>query len=437
VSIRSRFGRALHVVVLSADPEWRGELNRWLLEDEDLQVLRDTAQPEEAAAACHEGAAEVLLVDHVMPRGSGMDVAERLARRMPRVLVVLTTESSAPEVWMEARRRGISGVIRKPATDAARARWVGDLKETVLDALDAVARDQARAERAAREDGAAQGTAPAGARSGRQATLLAVWTPKGGSGKTTVAVNVALWCAWNPSGSVPTALLSLEQGTGALHAHLGVPAEPTTLAWREYAEDRIVDRSVVERLTYLHRRGLRCVFAPGAGEATPGELARTILQSLWVHHALTVVDCAPTPDLRDAAVGAALELATYVLVPMEPETPVANEVAEALALVRRAGVDLSKFRVVLNKVPEHPSMTVQEVRRALGVQVIGSIPYDRRLGLAVNRQRPPAAYDPGGPFMAALRRVIPDVTGLSELALGGPRTGLRGRLFGRRREAVL
>lgn len=393
MALADTLGQPLWFVVLDEDAQWRERLDDLFLGSRDLRLAGTTAEPSEVDRLVRDNGADLVLVDHGLVRRSGLVVAGELARRLPSVRVYLTAAAPTRELWEEARRRGLRGLVRKPYDPEALGQRVREDLE--LDAR--VAESLA--------DGAPRG-APPEAVQGDGPRTLAVFSFKGGVGKSLVSVNLAV-----AAGSATSrrrrsvALVDAEEGVGSTAALLGVVGRPTLLDWSEYRGEVHVDPAIASRKLAQTRFGLHCLFAPGEmDQAVDRELMQTVLLTLPRMFALTVVDCAPVVS---PGVLAALQAATSILLVVEPTLDCLDKARKGTAALAAAGLGLSKLKVLVNQCrPGAGDFTGPEVREALGVQVLGTLPFDPAVKRAANRRRPIACEAPAGLFMRALCRAL-------------------------------
>jgi MinD-like ATPase involved in chromosome partitioning or flagellar assembly/ActR/RegA family two-component response regulator len=394
------------VVVLDEDGAWRERLGgAWLATGGGPRLAGVTGQVVDAERLVRENGADVLLVDEGVGRQAGLAVAAALARRLPSAKVYLTTASPSREVWEEARRHGLRGLVPKPydaLSVGRRLREDEDLDRRVADSLFAA-------------PPAAPQAVPPPAAAPEAPRTIAVCSFKGGVGKSLVSVSLGLAAA-SPGARRrrATVLVDAEEGLGSTAALLGVPPRPTLEDWAEYRGERHVDPAMAQRMIATTRFGLSCVFAPGAADrSVDGELMETVLATLSRMYGLVVVDCAPAVT---AAVFAALRLATTVLLLVEPTLDCLDRARRGLGALAAAGRGTGKVRVLCNQNRPGPGdFTPAECREALGLQVIGNLPFDVGAKRACNRCRPLACTAPRGPFMRCLCRAVDAlVPGLAE-----------------------
>jgi len=233
--------------------------------------------------------------------------------------------------------------------------------------LAAVSRRAARANRRI----AAQGTPEfVGDASGR---VYAVFSPRGGSGKTTVAINLAIRLAREEPERVALVDLDLLFGDAALL--LGVPQPPTLATFSDTELERL-DLRKLASTTVQHESGVRIVVGAGRPEdgerITPGHVAAA-LAGLRRQFMVTVVDCGST--FLKASV-AALEAADRVVLVCTPELTTLRDVRDCQRLLGGA-MQSSKNKVlyVLNHRTSATGLSRERFERALDQQIALELPY--------------------------------------------------------------
>ncbi len=389
-------------VVFDADEAWRDSVERLFLGASMVRLAGTAARMDDVLRLVRDNGADLVLVDEGLAHPAGLEGAAELARRLPAVRVYLTCARPSRELWTEARRRGVRGLVRKPFDADA-------LVRTLQEDLEA-------------EDRVANGLADpppavaAGVPAGTPATL-AVFSFKGGVGKSLVSVSLGLQAASPTSRRRRSCVLvDAEDGVGSVAGLLGVAATPSVLDWAEYRGERQVDPAIAMRMLAETRGGLHCLFAGGEADRTADAvLLDTVLGTLSRMFQLVLVDCAAQPT---EAVFRVLQLATGVILVVEPTLDCLERVHRGCGALQRAGLPLAKVRVLVNRNrPGAGDFAPAEVREALGLPVLGSLPFDPAAKRATNRRRPLAHDAPHGPFMSALRQAMdPLVPGLAEAA---------------------
>jgi DNA-binding response OmpR family regulator len=102
----------MRILVVEDDPKL-GALLEQGLGEEDLEVHLVTDGPEALAAAL-AGSYDLILLDYMLPRKSGVDVAIELRAAGKTTPILMLTARDAPEDLRRAREAGINEIMGKP-----------------------------------------------------------------------------------------------------------------------------------------------------------------------------------------------------------------------------------------------------------------------------------------------------------------------------------
>jgi DNA-binding NarL/FixJ family response regulator len=80
---------------------------------DDLSVIGEAADGDEAIAKAQELAPDVVLLDVGMPRKSGLEALPEIRACLPAVKVIMLTGFEAGALWAQARALGASDYIEK------------------------------------------------------------------------------------------------------------------------------------------------------------------------------------------------------------------------------------------------------------------------------------------------------------------------------------
>jgi pilus assembly protein CpaE len=217
--------------------------------------------------------------------------------------------------------------------------------------------------------------------------LITVYSPKGGVGTTSVAVNVALAiAARDPDG---IALVDLTSMGGHVATHLDL--RPKLTIGDLIRDSQGLISPEILRSTYLqrHERGVLVL----AGSPTPateplmsGEEAGRILDGVLTAVPVVVVDLGSHLDDR---VLASMEAADDVVIVVTPDFPALKSVHAFFEYLSEAAPRTAEPTVVVNEVYALQTLTPADIENALGRRVAIRVPYDPLLYLRAANQGTP------------------------------------------------
>jgi pilus assembly protein CpaE len=220
----------------------------------------------------------------------------------------------------------------------------------------------------------------------RPGNLISIFSPTGGVGVSTTAVNLAVRLAADiPE---PVALVDLKPAPSDLALLMDVEPRHTTndvcRTWQR------MDQKLLEGAMVVHRSGVRVLAQAGYPEdggipensLTP-EAVRQLATLLRRIHGASVID---TGSTLDACLIEAMRLSNLVGLVVRPDVPGLRRARWALETAVAAGIPRDRFRLVLNRYGQGGQVDPETVERTLGIEVFQKIPEDHRsVNLAANR----------------------------------------------------
>jgi pilus assembly protein CpaE len=216
--------------------------------------------------------------------------------------------------------------------------------------------------------------------------LIAVYSPKGGVGTTTVAVNLALAIAAHEPERV--ALVDLTSMGGQVATNLDLRPKLTVAELIRDSQGTI--SSEVLRTTYLtrHDRGISVLAgasAPSTNALMSGGEAGRILEAVIAALPTVVVDLGSHLDER---VMAGIDAADDVVIVVTPDFPALKAVHQFFEFLGESG-KASEPTIVVNEMYALQTLTPADIENALGRRVTIRIPYDPLLYLRAANQGTP------------------------------------------------
>jgi pilus assembly protein CpaE len=215
---------------------------------------------------------------------------------------------------------------------------------------------------------------------------VAVYSPKGGVGTTTIATNIAVAAALKRPDRVVLVDMSLQ--FGGVASHLNLPPKQT-LADVVRDETAMREPEIMKTYAMRHASGLHVIAAPGSPEGaelvTP-ELVETVIKMLLEGYDSVVIDAGSNLDERTMTV---LDNAETVILPVYPEMTALNAVTALLDYFNEVGSIGGKSMFVLNNVFAREILKLRDIESALGTKIAMDLLYDPFIYLkAVNEGVP-------------------------------------------------
>jgi pilus assembly protein CpaE len=220
--------------------------------------------------------------------------------------------------------------------------------------------------------------------SGRHGKIVTVFSPKGGTGKTVTATNLAAACAKFEGRK--TLLLDLDLQFGDAAIMLGV--EPEKTIYDLVVAPGELDTEKLAGYTTRHACGLEVLPAPLRPEdaelVTEAKLGR-LLEVARESFDVIVVDTSP---FFHGPMLATLDRTDELLLLCSLDVPTLKNLRLALQTLDLLSFPKQRVRIVLNRSNSKVGMKPNEVEGALGMKVRFEVPSDRAVPLAVNRGNP-------------------------------------------------
>ena len=273
---------------------------------------------------------------------------------------------------------------------------------------------------------------PDGLTLARARRTVAVYSPKGGVGTTTVAVNVATAAVADRPDKVVLVDFSFQFGGVATLLNID-PKQTIADVVRE--ESALTEPELLRTFAIRHDSGLHVLTAPAAPESsqaiTKAHVSQ-ILSTLLDGYDMVVIDAGSTLDERVLTI---FEAAEAVLLTVTPEIGALKSMHGLLEYLAEAGTIGLKSSFVLNNLFARDILKVRDVETFLGAKMAVELPYDAFLYLK--------AVNEGVPIVLGAPRSVPAerLTKLSGVAFGAagyqlptePQEKKSGGLFRRRR----
>jgi pilus assembly protein CpaE len=405
----------IKVLIVDDIAETRDHLTKLLAMEQTVEVAGSASSGEEAIQMAMDLRPDVVVMDINMPGMDGIAAAELISQRLPQVAIIMMSVHGEAEQMRRSLQAGAREFLVKPFSS-------DEFSETIKRVYD---REEARRHQI-------QASMPAGPVAAApdpdiDHQVIAIFSPKGGSGRTTIATNLAIAIKQQTGARVALLDANLQFGDVGVLLNLN----PKTKSIVDAADGGELDADLVESVLIDHSSGIRALLAPptpeGADLITPASLL-TVVGHLRTMHAYTVVDV--PAGLNDHSL-AIMEVADQIVIMAALEITAIKNLRLFLEVADQLGYERSKLRIVMNRSDTTQGIRLGDVEGSIRRSIDGTIVSDGRLAvLAVNRGVPFIISNPESPLSRDVNRLAQTLIG-DNIATAEEKPNRRG-IFARR-----
>lgn len=370
-------GDKIRVIIVDDVSETRENVRKLLQFESDVDVVGLARTGKEAIQLSQEFNPDVVLMDINMPDMDGISATEAIRAKQPAVQVVILSVQSDQNYMRRAMLAGARDFLTKPP--------MGD------ELISAIRRagGMAQAERSKNNQVQTLPTSGSlnilpgfGLPKGK---IVTVYSPKGGAGCTTLAVNLALTLH---NEDTRVALVDGNLQFGDVAVFMNEQGKNTIADLAPRADE--LDPEIVEEVMLKHAgSGLHILAAPSrpeyAEKISSAQFSR-VLEYLIQLYAYVVVD---TASLLTDVTLAAIDVSDLVVLVTTQDIPAIKNCRLFLDLSQTLGIDRERILFVLNRYDKRINITPERIAENLKQEVSSVIPLDEGTVMkAVNRGVP-------------------------------------------------
>ncbi len=367
--------KKIKVLIVDDVAETRENIRKLLQFEPDVEVVGAAGTGREAVQIAGEIKPDVVLMDINMPDMDGITATEMIRRNDPTMQVVILSVQGDPNYMRRAMLAGARDFLTKPPA-------LDDLNSAIRRAGKMAHEERAKAAPAAQAAASALASLAAAAPQGK---VILVYSPKGGAGATTVAVNLAVTLQ---NVETPVALVDGNLQFGDVAVFLNEQVRTGILDLAPRADE--LDAEIAQEVMISHAAsGIKVLAAPTRPEYADnvtGEQFAKVVRFLAGMFSYVVVDASSiltdvilaTMDISDLIV-----LITTQDIPAIKNARLFMDLADGLKIARK------RIVFVMNRFDKRIGITAEKVGESLKHEVVAVIPFDDRIVVpSVNRGVP-------------------------------------------------
>jgi pilus assembly protein CpaE len=329
--------------------ELRSNVRRMLNNQDNIKIVGEARNGQETIDLVKELQPHIVLMDINMPEIDGLKATEILAKDFPNVQTVIMSIQSEQEYFRRAMKAGAKDFLVKPFS-------TNDLVDTIQNVFNRWIKD--RPELLAEEP---------------QAEMITFFSTKGGVGRTTLAVNLAVNLA---SRGKQVLLVDGSLQFGDVAITLNQPIKKSIANLVEADEISIAE---IEKCVVKHESGLDLLLAPkepAMAEAIKSEHLIRIIDEARSSYQYIIFDLAPSITDKELTI---LDKSDLVLLVATLEISSLKNTKICLKTFADINFDMNKIKLILNKEIPNVGIGKQDLESGLAIPVYATVPMESEI----------------------------------------------------------
>jgi pilus assembly protein CpaE len=370
-------GEKIRVMIVDDVSETRENVRKLLQFESDVEVVGVARTGKEAIQVSQDLQPDVVLMDINMPDMDGISATEAIRAKQPAVQVVILSVQGDQNYMRRAMLAGARDFLTKPP--------MGDELISAIRRAGAMAQSE-------KSKSAQIAVAPISGNlgsmvgyGGPKGKIVTVYSPKGGTGCTTLAVNLALTLN---NEDTRVALVDGNLQFGDVAVFINEQGKNTIIDLAPRADE--LDPEIVEEVMLKHAAsGLHVLAAPSrpeyADKVSSGQFSK-VLEYLRQMYAYVVVD---TASLLTDVTLAAIDVSDLIVLVTTQDIPSIKNCRLFLDLLQTLGIERDRVLFIMNRYDKRINITPDRVTENLKQEVVSVVPFDEQTATkAVNRGIP-------------------------------------------------
>ena len=363
----------IRVLIVDDITETRDHLARLLGFESDIEIVGLAESGRHAIELAIALKPDIVLMDINMPDMDGIEATEQLSAQVPGASVVMMSVQGEADYLRRSMLAGAREFLVKPFSS----------DELTSSIRQIYSREQEKLERFP----VAMAAPTAAAADADPGKIVAVFGPKGGIGRTTIAVNLAVAAASELGQR--TALVDGSFQFGDVGVLLNLNPKNKSIADLAPDLEAGLELETIDPFLTVHSSGAKVLLAPPSPEmaelVTPVGV-RKVLQMLRRTNDLIIVDCSSSMSDTTLAI---LDEADVILTMLTLEITSIKNMRLFLEVTDQLGYESSSIKLVLNRADSTLGIRVTDVEQSIGRKVDYTIVSDgRSVVYALNRGIP-------------------------------------------------
>jgi pilus assembly protein CpaE len=367
----------IRVLIVDDIAETRQNISRMLQFDSSIEIVDTARTGREALEKSQQTKPDVIIMDINMPDMDGITATQEIKRKVPFCQVVILSVQSDPSYMRRAMLAGARDFLTKPP-------MIDELTDAIKRA-GVMAHEERKKTAQTYPLPPVDGGPVATGHAHNQGKVVVVYSPKGGTGCTTIATNLAI-ALKSEDNRVALVDANLQYGDAAIF--LNEQGKNTILDLAMRADE--LDPDIVQEVMVAHRTsGIDLLAAPPRPEMAEkinGEQFTKLIDYLRQIYNYIVVD---TASFLTDVVQSGLDVSNVIILVTTQEIPSIKNCNLFLQLSDAVGIRRDRIMFVMNRFDKRINIMPERVGESLRQPVVAAIPFDEKIvSGAMNRGIP-------------------------------------------------
>ena len=387
----------ISVIIVESMPKVVKQLKKVLNLVENIEIVAELQSGQDAVTFIRDSKPEIALIDTNLSDINGLDLTELIRREYPFTQVIIVSQDKFYDTVLKSMRIGAADFIThdvkldefnvaiKRAYDLAQERYVKGTPSYVAETIPV------------------QPTVPSTPT--KLGSIITVYSPKGGSGTTTVAINLAL-ALQSADATVAIADSSMQYGDVAILLN-----EVGKFSMHDLVPSiHELDTGLIDDVLLLHKStGLKLLAAPPTPELAEhvnGNHISKVLEMMKQMFSYVIVNTGSY--ITDSCL-AAIDASNLVVLVVTQEVTAIQGIHRFLELWDKLGLAYDRLLLVVNKYDKKYSINTKRIQENVKIPIVATIERDDEAALqAANLGIPLAIFKKSSP-------VITNIANLSDI----------------------
>lgn len=367
----------IRVMIVDDIVETREQLRKLLSFDPDIEVVAMAGSGEEALKTVTQVFPDVVLMDINLPGMDGIATTGKVVEALPTVQVIMLSVQGETDYMRRAMMAGARDYLTKPPS-----------ADELLDAIHRVYTMRQKMGTGPLTPIAGQPQVAMTAARATNAKIVTIYSPKGGTGCTTLAVNLAIALQTTLGADTKVCLVDANLQFGDVAIFMKLQATRTLADLAPHVQD--LDLDLLRGILVPHSSGVQILVAPatpedaevfrdgGVEETGANARLKAILEFVRREFDYIIVD---TSHQVDDVILATLDVSDLFVVVTRPVIPEIRGARQFIDLLQKLSYTMDKVTLVINGVDtKRMGIQPEAIERAMMPAMI-HIPYDERIAL--------------------------------------------------------